>query len=240
MTNKFLFLLLNGKEEKYPSDKVHELPERFAALPEHWIEHIDRLKHWNDTLWTQNSCVIPAYEACDWKDSIETYAVLSIAVAVEYYKLPFDEIFLKVTELLENQSIDNEISLPSNLFPGKQEEITQCPVCKLPLSDDLKRFRKDDRIPTWQPAWRPSKKSEGDDGSNQILHVNPLAEDKIKHKVDTVRYGHRWCNVAMTDHSLEETIDLWNLLLELTIELFKIKRTKWIYFYQQRYINQKY
>jgi hypothetical protein len=22
-----------------------------------------------------------------------------------------------------------------------------------------------------------------------------------------VRYGHRWCNVAMTDHSVEETVD---------------------------------
>jgi len=63
---------INGEEQKYPSDKVHELPERFVALPKHWYEHIDKLKHWNDTLWTQNSCVIPAYEACDWQDSVKT------------------------------------------------------------------------------------------------------------------------------------------------------------------------
>ena len=43
---------INGKEQEFPSDKVHELPERFVALPKHWIEHINTLKHWNDTLWT--------------------------------------------------------------------------------------------------------------------------------------------------------------------------------------------
>ena len=205
---------INGEEQKYPSDKVHELPERFVALPKHWYEHIDKLKHWNDTLWTQNSCVIPAYEACDWQDSVKTQAVLAIAVAVEYYKVDYNNIYLKIKEILNKQDIDDNISLPTELFPDNKKEITTCPVCKLPLSDDLQRFRTENRIPTWQPTWRHSKKKEGNDGSNQILHVTPLAEDRIKHKANTVRYGHRWCNVAMTDHSLDETIDFMEFVVK--------------------------
>src|SRR3989338_3005499 len=45
----------SGRQVKYPSDKVHEVQDKFVALPEHWYPHINRLKHWSDTLWTQNS-----------------------------------------------------------------------------------------------------------------------------------------------------------------------------------------
>lgn len=204
---------INGKEQKYPADKVHELPQRYVALPKHWIEHIDRLRHWNDTLWTQNSCCIPAYEACEWQDSLETYATLAIAVAVEYYNLNYDILYNKIVNLLKKQQIDKNVKLPTNLFPKDKQSITTCPVCKLPLSDNLQRFRKENRVPTWQPTWRRSKKTEGDDGSNQILHINPLIETEIRHKANTVRYGHRWCNVAMTDHSLNETIDFMKFIV---------------------------
>ena len=53
----------NGREVKVASDKAHELTERFVALPKHWMPHLDALRHWSDTLWTQNSCVIAAQEA---------------------------------------------------------------------------------------------------------------------------------------------------------------------------------
>jgi len=39
------------------------------------------------------------------------------------------------------------------------------------------------------------------------MHVNPLIEKEIRHNSKNVRYGFRWSNVAMTDHSLEETLD---------------------------------
>ena len=83
----------NGNEVKYPSDKVHEIKERFVVLPEHWIPHIDRLKLWSDLLWTQNSCVIPALEACDWTASVESYAVLGIAVAVDLFGANFEILY---------------------------------------------------------------------------------------------------------------------------------------------------
>ena len=202
-----------GKEFKFPSDKAHEMPERFVALPEHWYPHIDTLKHWSDTLWTQNSCVIPAIEACNWWDSIETYTVLGIALAVDLYGADFDSLYNKIKRILQGQKINRKISLPTNIFPTDKNDIVKCPVCRLNISKDLEGFRKSNRGTTWQPAWRSSKKGEGEDSSIQIMHVNPLLETHVKHNADNVRYGHRWCNVAMTDHSLDETLDFMEFVI---------------------------
>ena len=199
-------------EKKVYAEKVHTLKERYVALPEHWIEHIDTLKVWRDE-WLQNRCVIPAYEACDWQDSVETYATLAISLAVEYYQVDFEELYPKIIELLQNQEVDKSVNLPSSLFPKNKEDFLNCPVCKLPLSNQLEKFRFEKRDTTWTPDWQKSKKSEGDDGSNQILHVNPLIETEIRHKANNVRYGHRWCNVAMTDHSLNETINFMEFIV---------------------------
>jgi len=196
-----------GKEVEYPSDKVHELPERYAAITKHWQPHIDTVKNWNDTQWTQNSCVIPALEACEWWDSVETYAVLGIAVAVELYKADFSKAYSEVVKILKAQTIDPNIKLPTKLFPTKKEEIINCPISKISISGNLDQFRKEVRTETWQPNWRGSKKDEGDDASIQVMHLNPLIEKEIRHNAENVRYGFRWCNVAMTDHSLEETLD---------------------------------
>lgn len=196
-----------GKEVIYPSDKVHELPERYAAITKHWQPHIDTVKNWNDTQWTQNSCVIPALEACEWFDSVETYAVLGIAVAVELYKADYQSTYLTITKILKSQTLDTTIKLPTNTFPTNKEEITLCPITKIPISGHLDQFRKEIRSATWQPTWRSSKKDEGDDASIQVMHLNPLIEKEIRHNAGNVRYGFRWCNVAMTDHSLEETLD---------------------------------
>ncbi|HOV32176.1 MAG TPA: hypothetical protein PLX23_02280 [Candidatus Hydrogenedens sp.] len=203
----------NGEEHKYPSDKVHEMRERFVALPKHWLPHVNILKHWSDTLWTQNSCVIPALEACNWWDAVETYAVLGIALAVDIYGANFDPLYEKIREILKEQNISDEISLPTNIFPMEKNDIIKCPVCLLNISEGLERFRKSERGTTWQPAWRTSKKEEGDDSSIQIMHVNPLVESQIRHNAGNVRYGHRWCNVSMTDHSLDETLDFMEFIV---------------------------
>ena len=210
-----IFIVKNGKgkEFKFPADKVHEMPERFVALPEHWFPHISVLKHWSDILWTQNSCVIPALEACNWWDSIETYAVLGIALAVDLYEADFDSLYSKIKKILQSQKIDKHISLPTKIFPKDKADIVRCPICRLNISKDLGGFRKSERGTTWQPAWRSSKKSEGEDSSIQLMHVNPLVESHVKHNASNVRYGHRWCNVAMTDHSLEETLDFMEYIV---------------------------
>ncbi len=211
-----VFVIKNskGKEEKYPSDKIHELNERFVALPKHWFPHINILKSWSDTLWTQNSCVIPAYECCDWWQSVETYAILGINVAVDFYGVDFKTLYKAILDILKNQTIDKSFKLPSSLFPFDKFEIISCPICKKTITSDLNEFRKEERPATWQPAWRSSKKEEGEDASNQIMHVSPLIETEIRHTAKNVRYGHRWCNVAMTDHSLDETLDFMEFVVK--------------------------
>lgn len=204
----------NGRLKKYPSEKVHELPERFAVLPKHWIEHIDTLKHWNDTQWTQNSCVITAFEACDWHHSVESYAVLAIAVASVFYDVDFRRVYSVVTDILRNQTIDRNVVLPTALFPRSETDIISCPLCKTAISGNPANLSERERISVWQPAWRSTKRNEGEDASIQIMHISPLVETEQRHNAKNVRYGHRWCNVAMTDHSLEETLDFMEYIVK--------------------------
>lgn len=203
-----------GAIKKYPADKTYEMPERYVALPTHWFPHVERLKHWSDTLWTQNSCVIPALECCNWWDSVETYAILGITLAVDLYGANFTDLYNKIIDILKNHHIDRGIMLPTPTFPAKQDDIVTCPVCRINILKGLEDFRKGVRGTTWQPAWRPSKKEEGDDSSIQLMHVNPLVDQEIRHNANHVRYGHRWCNVAMTDHSLEETLDFMEYIVK--------------------------
>lgn len=203
----------NGRIRKYPADKVHEMPQRYVALPESWMPHINTLKSWNDTLWTQNSCVIPILEACDWQDAVETYAVLGIAVAVEFFGADFDRVYQVVTRQLAQQRIDPQLSLPSPRFPHHQDDITHCPVCRVSIAQNAAQMPERVREKVWQPAWRSTKREEGEDSSIQLMHVQPLVESEMRHQAGNVRYGHRWCNVAMTDHSLDETLDFMEYIV---------------------------
>jgi hypothetical protein len=204
----------NGKKKKYPADKAHELQERYAALPEHWLPHVNVLKNWNDTLWTQNSCVIPVLEACDWQDSVETFAVLGIAIAVEFFGADYSRVYEKVTRALMQQNVDSNVRLPSSYFPNDQGDITSCPVCKVAISKNAANLPERTRKQVWQPAWRGTKRDEGEVSSIQLMHVKPLVEQDLLHTVANVRYGHRWCNVAMTDHSLDETLDFMEYIVK--------------------------
>jgi hypothetical protein len=92
-------------------------------------------------------------------------------------------------------------------FINKLGNYNLCPVCLEPLSSNLDKFRKEKRQDNWQASWKQNKRKEGEDSSIQVMHVNPLNEKSFMHTAANVRYGHRWCNVAMTDHSLAETLD---------------------------------
>lgn len=230
----------NDKEQRFPAEKAHQLPERFVVLPKDWQGHEDELKAWGDVLlpkdwhnhtgdrepwgdnlvmtkhnlWTKNSCAISAAEACDWWDAVETYAVLGIAIAVDFYEADFDKLHGKVVSLLQGQTVDKSVSLPTSAFPAAGDDILQCSLCRRRVSAKLEDFRKAERGETWQPAWRTSKRNEGNDSSIQLMHINPLVEREIRHRADNVRYGHRWCNVAMTDHSLDEILDLMESVVQ--------------------------
>lgn len=189
-----------GHEKVYPADKVHEIPRRHVVLPKHWMPHLETLKHWSDVLWTSNSCVIAAEEACNQEDAVATYAILGIAAVVALYEGDFELARENVADVL--QKSDFNVVLPT-----AKDDYISCPVCRKGINESLGDFRKFHRLSRWQPGWRKSKQNEGEDDSTQILHVNPLTEQKINHIAGNVRLGHRWCNIAMSDHSLEETVD---------------------------------
>lgn len=210
-----VFVVKEGRTvKKYPSDKTYEMRQRYAALPEHWLPYVRVLKAWNDTLWTQNSCVIPMLEACAWHDAVESYAVLGIAIAAEFFGADFNSLYERVTRVLQTQTVESNIRLPSLGFPRQREDITQCPVCRTSIAKNAANLPKRSRHATWQPAWRGTKRGEGEDSSIQLVHVNPLIETELRHKAANVRYGHRWCNVAMTDHSLSETLDFMEYIVK--------------------------
>jgi hypothetical protein len=71
-----------------------------------------------------------------------------------------------------------------------------------------------DREKVFQPPWRKSKREEGEAESLQLFHSFPLKENRIYHTPRLVRYGHRWCNVAMADHSVDETVDFMRAIVE--------------------------
>lgn len=205
---------VNEQEVIFPSEKVHELSQRYVVLPKHWLAHLTTLRNWNDTQWTQNSCIITAYEACLWQDAVESYAVLGISVVVGFYKVDFDSIYSSIVEMLSKQSVDNTIILPSKGFPIYKEDIISCPLCKISASQSPETIFERERELRWKPNWITNKRKEGDDWSVQIMHVAPLAENEIRHKSSNVRFGHRWCNVAMTDHSVEETLNFMEFIVK--------------------------
>jgi hypothetical protein len=53
--NSQTLIFVTESGEKFPSERVHELSERYVVLPKHWFPHIERLRLWNDLLWTQNN-----------------------------------------------------------------------------------------------------------------------------------------------------------------------------------------
>lgn len=203
----FVICRKNGNKEKIPADKVHELDKRYSATSKVWKEHVNELRNWNDTQWTQNSCVIPALESCEWYDAVESYASLGISIGVALYNIDFSKLYKEIVKILKKQCIDKKIKLPSKKFPKDKDDMILCPMSRIPISENLNKYRTEARGLVWQPTWSNSKRDEGDDSSLQIMHVNPLVEAEQRHAADNVRYGFRWCNIAMTDHSLDETLD---------------------------------
>lgn len=201
-------------EKIFPADKVHEMPTRYVVLPAHWQPHLDILKSWNDVIWTQNSCIITAYEACNWVEAVEAYAILGISVVVNFFNIDFDSIYQKIIFILSQQNIDNTTILPSIKFPFLKEDIVSCPLCKTTTITPPANLPERIRELRWKPEWIDNKRGEGEDGSMQIMHVLPLTEHEIRHNALNVRYGHRWCNVSMTDHSISETIDFMEYIVK--------------------------
>jgi hypothetical protein len=204
-----------GVTKEYPASKVHQLPKAYAATQEHWESVKEDLRNWSASDWSANRCLISAMEYCSWEDAFESYASLALATAVEVYDLDFDHArssVMKVMADFNSESPLNKNKFPSSNFPKTRVDATVCPLCKKPFSENLSDFRYGDRLMNWQPPWKSSKRGEGEDHSIQVMHVKPLNELVSNHNAANVRFGHRWCNVSMTDHTLDETIDFFSFV----------------------------
>jgi len=199
------FVKTQKKVVSFNSEQTHQISETFAVLPEHWEPHHEELKSWSDDDWTRNSCLISANEACTQVDAIETFVALNASILVANYGVKISKVSETTRRILLKS---NQLSIYGDKLASilADNSLYVCPICKNGLDFTLDIFRDDERSPSWKPGWKENKQSEGDDHSPQVMHVNPLSELEIRHNSSNVRYGHRWCNITMTDHSLEETL----------------------------------
>ena len=213
------YLKINETITKFDQDTVYNLPERYTITSTEWEPVKEKLKDWTKTDWAKIHCVIPSLECCNPEEAIKVYANLGMIIAVGLFKSNIKNVYPKILEILSNNSITSNNELLTENFPKieEYEKLIKCPVCKYDIGQEkpLEIFRKNAREEIWSPPWSTKKRSEGDDSSIQIMHMSPLVEGKINHNVHNTRYGHRWCNVSMTDHSLNETLDFFKHVVKV-------------------------
>jgi len=217
--NSLVFLVEDdyGVLSSFPASEVHKLPMTYSATQDQWEEVKSELRGWTAEDWSANRCLISSMEYCSWEDAFESYSSLAIATACEVYEVNFDEAYANVKEIMTDFNKEENYTgtvFPTEKFPTDKLDATSCPLCQKPFSEDLSDFRYADRLINWQPPWKTSKRSEGEDHSIQVMHVKPLSEAQSNHNAANVRFGHRWCNVSMTDHTLAETIDFFGYVAE--------------------------
>jgi hypothetical protein len=177
-----------------------------------WENHRDSLEEWDDEKWTKNSCTIPVAEYSPAEYCIEVFALLAVAVLDNRFNVNYLtslEVIMKVFKAVHYT--------PTRQFHeavNSIEDILLCPLCKARLNEPPAGISPKARPPIFQPPWREPKREEGEPESTQLFHVEPLIETEIRHTPKLTRYGHRWCNVAMADRSLEETINFMEAVVK--------------------------
>ena len=211
--NRRLIFIIGGKE--YTPEQVHTLKNVYCAPLYKWKNLVNELKDWNDSDWTRNSCVIPAAEYSPVNFSVETFGLLGLIVASTFYEVNLLETYDKLRSILQDKLKSIGSSL-SEHFPSKEKigEVVNCPLCLAPVNGPPAKIDFATRPQVWQPLWRKSKREEGEAESLQLTHVKPLIESEVRHRAGNTRYGHRWCNVAMADHSVDETVDFMRAVVE--------------------------
>jgi hypothetical protein len=208
-----LVFVIEGRE--YKPEDVYVLDNVYCAPLNKWKNLVDELKTWTDTDWTNNSCVIPASEYSPINYSVETFAILGLIVTSTFYAVDLLEAYNKIQYILQEELKLLGFSF-SEYFPSKEkiEEVINCPLCLVHVNAPPAGVDLGSRPGIWQPLWRRSKRLEGEAESLQLTHVKPLIEDEVRHTAQNTRYGHRWCNVAMADHSVDETVDFMKAVVE--------------------------
>jgi hypothetical protein len=211
--NRKLVFIIGGEE--YTPERVHTLKDVFCAPFYKWKHLVNELKDWGDDDWTKNSCVISAAEYSPINFSVETFGLLGLIVASTFYEVDLLEAYNKLYSILQDGLKSIGFSL-SRHFPRKEKikEVVNCPLCLAPVNKPPAEIYFGTRPPIWQPLWRKSKREEGEEKSLQLTHIKPLIESEIRHTAENTRYGHRWCNVTMADHSVDETINFMRAVVE--------------------------
>lgn len=190
-----------------PKD-VYALTKPYCVTRDAWTPYLDDLRKWTTDDWIQNWCTIPIIEYCPWEYAVESFSILGIAVAVGTFGADLNTTYEKIRNLLKGKFKLSEH------YPPMTAEIIQCPLCKSYINEYPAGLNKRERPEIWKPGWQKTKRREGEDESIQLMHVHPLVESQIYHNASNVRYGHRWCNVAMTDHSISQTTEWMKEIVE--------------------------
>jgi hypothetical protein len=197
--NKIIFVI---ESARYRPEDVCKLERVYCAPFQKWSHLVKVLSGWGSDEWSENRCTIPALEYSTPEFSVGTFASLGTAVACKLYGAP-EASYDKVMDLLASKGISGEVL--GDMPP--LENLVKCPLCLVEIDKPPAELHKRKRPQIWQPSWRASKRAEGAEGALQIVHSFPLSENEVRHRPTLVRYGHRWCNVAMADHSVDETVD---------------------------------
>jgi hypothetical protein len=199
-SQKLLIFTSRDNGKKYLPNEVYTLSKPHCVIKDTWIPHRNELKKWKTDNWIPNWCAIPGVEYSPWEFAVESYAVLGIALAAGIFSADLPTVYTNVKNALEQK-----FKL-SKYYPSLTKEIVQCPLCRSHINSYPAGLSHRERPEMWKPEWEKVKRSEGEDESIQLTHANPLLELEIRHNASNVRYGHRWCNVAMTDHSVPQTL----------------------------------
>lgn len=206
--NSLVFLI---EGERWYSRDVYKLPKVYCAPLSKWYAIKDNLAQWGDEDWTNNSCVIPATEYSTLEWSIESFAVLGIAVVSNFFQVDPKRACQAINQTFAEQGYEPTPEYPQE---GDMERVVRCPLCLARLDRPPGNLKLPARREVFQPPWRRSKREEGEAESLQLFHTIPLDENQIHHTPNLVRYGHRWCNIAATDHSVRETLDFMQAVVE--------------------------
>ena len=206
--NEIKTIIIEIDEREWYPDEFHELTAPYCVTTKSWKPYIKDLKDWKKVDWNTNRAFIKAIEYCPWYDALESFTILGMIIASTKFKAEISTSYQKIITFLQNISLD-KIDLPTINFPKAEElnSIILCPICLTSLNAQPASMKKRERPEIWRAPWSEKKGKEGDDAHLQILHVNPLVENEIRHNAMNVRYGHRWCNAAQTNHSLEDLIN---------------------------------
>lgn len=207
---KTIYIVING-EEWLPED-IYKLSKPYCLTPQEWSPYNDILNEWEMKDWNQNNMIILASEYSPWYDALETFAILGIIIGASFYNGNLEHLYQEVTEFLSKIELD-DINLPSDKFPSCDDKLLMCPICSASINGSIASLPKTDKQISWIAPWKSEKRAI-DDSELWTFHMNPLIESEVKHNAQNVRFGHRWCAISKSDHSISYYLDYMKRVLE--------------------------